>query len=334
MKGKFNIVIKKPSTVRLDSSQESETARTMMLVPMGKEPVNGIEKDTYLAFIQNDNNSDKNIFEGMPDSEGNTNYTFGNGYWYKIAGEIKSDNSGDFEIVKSYTDADVYKVGEYIYGLYGKTDIIFVTSTEISNTEFSFSADNLRNKIETDSLYIAGNTVYNVEINDVINSKEESVKDLICVDKNEMKINKTVSIRSLREIFVKINMTNVSDETSNVKYNYTRIDTDKSYYTLTEVNDAKNDADKYKYTGKIEAVNEQLLSFTEDVKDTGIYKLQINVVTYDGNTYNFEPDYYLYIDKSVVEAAPYSYNKVYAHKDIDREMVTIDNLNIENKKCC
>lgn len=183
-----------------------------MLIPMGTENINGVEEQTWLAFMQGaegDLVKSGNIFANMPSTPDETwelSQFYAKGYWYKIAGTFnKEDNSGTFTKQEEYSASTLYKVGEFIKSLYGETEILFITSTELAANKddeskcFNFSSDSARNLVTTEKVNIASVFEYQAEFTGVQDTDGNPVEYRLCVDaKNPVVPDQTIS--SLRNI--------------------------------------------------------------------------------------------------------------------------------------
>lgn len=330
---KLNVVINKPNKVVIGDIVAMP--RTMMLIPMGKEEVNGEEKNTYLAFMGNIDGTDKNTncFEGMPTKETDdyNEYDYcDKGYWYKIAGNITDQGAGTFTMLDTYSTSSLYKVGEFINSLYGKVDITFVTSTDLTDRyneyvkdsskegeQFNFTSDSSRNLIEKEAVYFAPRFDYEVEFMPFTDENNENIEDRLCVDKQNRVAPSENRISSLENVSLVMNITNTR-ETGEAMFGCAGIDVSngKSYYRLQKVN-SDGSLGTVLCTKNIYAVESQNLTFQDyNLKESGLYGISVHIETKDGQSYDYEPDKYIFVDTSSATMAPDTYVKTYIKTDI------------------
>lgn len=316
----LDIEINQPASVELGNG--SEKTRTMMLIPMGTENINGVEEQTWLAFMQGaegDLVKSGNIFANMPSTPDVTwelSQFYAKGYWYKIAGTFnKEDNSGTFTKQEEYSASTLYKVGEFTKSLYGETEILFITSTELAANKddeskcFNFSSDSARNLVTTEKVNIASVFEYQAEFTGVQDTDGNPVEYRLCVDaKNPVVPDQTIS--SLRNIVQGLKLEN-SREKDGAVYGFAGIQTENSYYALI-----KTDNNKEIYRGKIEPVAQQNLTFPVDIAESGVYQVKVHIAAMDGNSYDFSPEQAYFVDKATATLQLSHYKKAYVDLDV------------------
>lgn len=330
---KLNVVINIPDEVTIGGNVAEP--RTMMLIPMGKEDVNGEEKNTYLAFMRSLDirNENINCFEGMPsnkdDSYAASSY-YGKGYWYKLAGDISDEGAGTFTMLDTYSTGSLYKVGEFVNSLYGKVDITFVTSLDLTDRyneydkdsskegeQFNFTSDSSRNLIEKEAVYFSPRFDYEVEFMPFADENNENIEDRLCVDKQNRVAPSENRISSLENVSLVMNITNTR-ETGETMFGCAGIDVSngKSYYRLQKVN-SDGSLGTVLYTKDIYAVESQNITFQDyNLKESGLYGISVHIETKDGQSYDYEPDKYIFVDKSSATMTPSTYVKTYIKTDI------------------
>lgn len=329
LKKDLDITIKQPETINL--GEKDEKTRTMLLIPLGKETIDGKEQDTYLAFITpirypNETVAVQNIFQGLSNANG-AQYPYNYHCWYKLAGTVSKDGSnGQLEEVVEYSNSNnnFNSLGTELEKVYGKIEVLFVTSTEfVANENFNFgNVDSQRILTEKETMYFAITSEYSVEFIDMVNAQGESVKDNLYVEKKgtdetgTTEIYKAVSCHSLADIYAKIKITN-EKEKDGLLFGYNQINLEESYYSLFGI----NTEEFYSYTGKLDAAGEQLLSFPDDIKWTGIYELTVYIKTKEmietGNNFTVLSQY-IYVDRLDYGVSPCYYSKVYADKELEK----------------
>lgn len=326
----LSVLINKPKTVNFGYGDEA--TRTLMLIPLGTENINGEEKNTYLAFRTDlQDGEDVDIFAGLPNESNygtvGFDYRYKRDCWFKLAGTITDDGKGQFEIVDKYqygVSAE-YKLypKKCLENLYGKVDIIFVTSTEFEtnkDTESPFDFGNVesgRILIEKESMYVAFKSEYSVEFLDVVNGEGVSVVDQLRVDIGDTVIDKSPLCNSFDDIFVKIRIVNEKERDGEALYGINQLVIEDCGYNIMYI---ENGTEKLAYSGDLQMASEQYLSLSlpETKQREACYRVNVLLKTKEGiNHVKYEMEYYLYLDQRKTSLLLKKYDKVYVDNTTD-----------------
>lgn len=257
------------------------------------------------------------------------------GTWYKVTGKIEngagtftsctSEPTIIYRTLKEYIKgSDFYDTHYYMYpGVYGKQEIIIVTSEDFVDYNFSFTE--AKSTIDTEIVYLGNGPKYGAEITTVRDDVSADAREKYCY------VAGNVPERDIDNLEIELNLSNITSGEAVAGYGFSLIDFANSKVELLHYNRKNtlvdNAAVVYEWP-LVEAATQSVVVPEGVATELGWYGLRVTLATTDGLSNTIVMDQKYLMDNREREASFDVYYKSYDKIENGEVDETVEAINI------
>lgn len=299
-------------------STGATTNRTILLIPYS---TNEDGSTNYFVYDPLKSGSSEASYDGnldlINDLLEETNIA--GGEWKMLTGTV-ADGAGTFTSCETLAKSDICN---FISGMYGSFEILFVTSSEFDSSKKSFS--DATSTIESTTVYLANNAVYTVEITGVKDNEEDDdsadAMSKLAYEKGN------VPATNLDEVEISLSLTNTTATEAAANYGFIPLDFSNSKIELLYYGGDTTLTGETIYTWKLARATEQYVVIPEGTAtQTGWYGLQITITNMNGTVNTTRMQQFYFMDNREIDISLDAY-----YKEYDNENTTYDPIVAEDE---